>query len=299
MKLYLAGLYTSNFWPGGTMHGRLTEVERSMRDGIQHYLESYHYINRQSLVDRIRRDGVRLFLDSGAFSAYTQGVTIDLPDYTNYIKRNADIVGQASVLDAIGDYRGTFENQRRMEALGTPALPCFHYGEPMEVLDWYVANYDYITIGGMVPISTPQLKLWLDRLFLDHLTHPDGTPKVKVHGFGLTSLPLMERYPWYSVDSSTWVQWAAHGMVLIPGIGRVSVSDRSSHRKTQGQHLDSVAPIERERIEEVIRSHGVDPDRMRTFNGCRWAWNCWAFPYHMRHKVYETDKFIPDRLELF
>lgn len=281
------------------MHGRLTDAERSMRDGIQHYLESYHYINKPSLTDRIERDRVSLFLDSGAFSAYTQNVQIDIRAYADFCKRHSSIVHQASVLDAIGDYRGTFANQRALEQLGVATLPCFHYGEPTEVLDWYVANYTYITIGGMVPISTPQLKVWLDRLFEKHLCHPDGTPKVKVHGFGLTSLPLMERYPWYSVDSSTWVQWAAHGMVLIPHVGRVSVSSRSEHRRIEGQHLDSFAPIERERIEHLIRSRGIEPDRMRDFNGCRWAWNCWAFPFHMAHKVYESDKFKPETMELW
>lgn len=299
MRLFIAGLYTSNFSRTGAIYGRLTEAERAARDSVENYLESYHYIGRGSFADRIARDGVRVFLDSGAFSSFTKGVEVDLPGYCDFIRRNASIVDEASVLDAIGDYRGTFANQRAMEQLGTTPLPCFHYGEPEDVLDWYAARYPYITIGGMVPISTPQLKLWLDRLWEEHLTHPDGTPKLKVHGFGLTSLPLMMRYPWYSVDSSTWVQWAANGMILLPGIGQVNVSEQSSSRKKNKQHMDTVSDLERDAIEHAIRSRGFEPDRLRKEYISRWAWNCWAFPYWAKGKQWEGDRFVPDTSRLF
>lgn len=306
MKLYLAGIYTSNFDLGGRVYSRLDDREKEMRRGIQWFLESYHYIHKPKAVERIRREGVKVFLDSGAYSAFSMGVQVDLPAYCDYIHRNIDIIEQidgqplASVLDAIGDADGTWRNQYEMERRGVKPLPCFHYGEPVEILDYYVANYPYITIGGMVPISTPQLKLWLDRLWAHHLTNPDGTPKVKVHGFGLTSLPLMMRYPWFSVDSSTWVQWAANGMVLIPGqVGQVDVSSKSSRRKIRGQHMDSVAPIETAAIERSIRQLGIDPDRLRDLYYSRWAFNAFAFPDYAKDKVYEGDRFVPEFEGLF
>lgn len=299
MRLFVAGLYTSNFSKTGSIYHRLTEGERAARDSVENYLESYHYVNKPSFVERMRRDGVRIFLDSGAFSAYTKGIQVDLPAYVRYIAENKDIVEEASVLDAIGDFRGTFENQKRMETLGASPLPCFHYGEPEEVLDWYAELYPYITIGGMVPISTPQLKVWLDRIWEEHLTHPDGTPKVRVHGFGLTSLPLMMRYPWYSVDSSTWVQWAANGMILMPGIGQVNVSEYSSSRKKAKQHIDTLSDTEREFLEFKIRERGFEPDRLRKEYISRWAWNCWAFPDWAKAKQWEGDRFVPEVARLF
>jgi hypothetical protein len=308
VKLYLAGLVINVPVPGN-MFNKMIDIEKQQRTGVEWLLESFHYIHRQKQVDIIRREGRKIFLDSGAFSAFTQGVSVDIGKYCDYIQRNADIIehvdGQplASVLDAIGDCDGTWKNQMEMERRGVRPLPCFHYGEPVEVLDWYVANYSYITIGGMVPISTPQLKLWLDRLWRDHLTLPDGTPKIKVHGFGLTSLPLMMRYPWYSVDSSTWVQWGANGMILIPTEAfsrrQVDISSRSSRKKIAGQHIDSVAPQQREAIEREIRNFGVDPDRLRDVYYSRWMFNAWAFPYFARSKGWEGDKFIPETDGLF
>lgn len=277
MNLYLAGLYTSNFNLTGRLFASLSEAEKEHRRNVQHILESYHYVHRDSYVRHMRRDGVRVFLDSGAFSAFTKGVEVDLPAYCDYILENEDIIEVASVLDGIGDPLQTWKNQQEMERRGTHPLPCFHYGEPPEYLEYYVQNYPYITIGGMVPISTPQLKFWLDDIWFKYLTNPDGTPKLKVHGFGLTTLSLMERYPWYSVDSSSWVQIAAAGNILMPGLGMLAVSENSPARKKAGQHVDNLPDLQKQGILDYIGREGFDLARLRTMYVSRWAFNCWAY----------------------
>jgi hypothetical protein len=283
MRLFNAGIFTSNFDKAGNVYAKLDDTEREKRDGCDNFLESYHYIQNKRYVEKIRAEGKRVFLDSGAYSAMSKGVSIDLGKYCDYIHENGDIIEHASVLDAIGDPLATWRNQYAMEQRGVNALPCYHYGEPTDVLDWYVDYYPYVTIGGMVPISTKQLIIWLDRIFEEHLCHPDGTPRCKVHGFGLTSLDLMFRYPWYSVDSSTWVQWSAFGMILIPGrMGQLDVSNKSSRRKQAMQHLDALPEIMTEAIETEIKTMRGEPDRLREHYYSRWAWNCWAFPEHAR-----------------
>lgn len=303
MKLYLAGLYTSNFDLGGNNFAKLTDVEKQARLGVQHFLESYHYIYRESALVKIRRDEKKVFLDSGAFSAFTKGVNVDLKGYCDYVHRNADIIETvdgilcASVLDGIGDPLKTYQNQKEMESYGVRPLPCFHYGEDERYLEYYLANYDYITIGGMVPISTVQLIHWLDRLWERYLCDGAGRPRVRVHGFGLTSLPLMKRYPWYSVDSSTWVQWAANGMLLVPGMGQINVSSKSSSRKIENQHLTTYAPVVKDTIIEHIKGLGFDPDRLADQYLARWAFNCWAFPNEGEKSV--KTHYRRDQPELF
>lgn len=277
MKLYIAGLYTSNFDIGGRIFSRLDENEKLARLAVDHYLESYHYIGKPTAVRKIKKDEKKVFLDSGAFSAYTKGVEVDIARYCDYILENQEIILFPSVLDAIGDAEGTWKNQYEMERRGVVPLPCFHYGEPFEVLEYYVKNYPYITLGGMVPISTPQLMLWLDEIWEAYLTNDDGHPKVKVHGFGLTSLPLMARYPWYSVDSSSWVQWAANGGIFVLGRGNFSVSAQSPSAKKLGQHLDALTPIEQKTVLDFILWMGFDPDRLREEYISRWAFNALAF----------------------
>lgn len=303
MRLYQAGIMTSNFNQAGRVYARLDENEKTLRNSVEWNLESYHYIHKPTAVRRIREEGMKVFLDSGAFSAYTQGVKIDLGKYCDYCHKNADIIDFPSVLDAIGtenSYKDTYKNQMEMESRGVNPLPCFHFGEPTEVLDHYVANYDYITIGGMVPISTKQLTIWLDRIWEEHLTDSEGTPLTKVHGFGLTSLPLMQRYPWFSVDSSTWVQWAANGMLLLPKLGmQVNVSDKSSSRKMRNQHYDTYTQQERDVIDQEFDATGIDPERLRTLYYSRWAWNCWAFPEYMKLRGGGLEQYKPETMRLF
>lgn len=299
MKLYLAGLYTSNFDLNGRLFSRLTPAEKWHRLDVRYYLESYHYVHRQSYVEKMRRDKVKVFLDSGAFSAFTKGIEVDIEAYCRYIHENADIIEVASVLDGIGDPQLTWENQVRMERLGTRPLPCFHYGEDERYLEYYVAHYDYITLGGMVPISTPQLRLWLDRLWERYLTDGAGRPRVRVHGFGLTTLSLMERYPWYSVDSSSWVQIAATGNILIPGKGIIAVSSTSPAAKQAGRHVDNIPELQQLGCHSEITRRGFEVERIKQEYLARWVFNCATFK-EVNVSLERGDKrFATDQILLF
>ena len=306
MKLYVAGAYAANFGLKGKIFSRLTENEQWQRLQVKYILESYHYVYRKSFVEKMRADGVKIFLDSGAFSAFTMGVDVDMEAYCRYIQENRDILETvdgmvcASVLDGIGDPLQTYRNQLAMESLGVRPLPCFHYGEDERYLDYYAANYPYITLGGMVPISTPQLYHWLDRIWEKHLVDGTGRPKVKVHGFGLTTMALVERYPWYSVDSSSWAQVArTGGMMLYPEACVIYVSDHSPTRKVEGQHIDTLPAPQREALEERFRKMGVDTKRMRETYLSRWSYNIWAFG--LLGELYNTadPKFTREQPELF
>lgn len=305
MKVYLAGVYTANFDIGGNGFRRLTPAEQEKRASVKNILESFHYVKRKTFVAKMRKDGVKVFLDSGAFSAFTKGVDVDLPGYCEYIKENMDIIyvedGDlcASVLDGIGDPYKTYVNQLAMEKLGVRPLPCFHFGEDERYLEFYIANYRYITIGGMVHVSTGPLKVWLDRIWEKYLTKSDGTPKLKVHGFGLTTESLMERYPWFSVDSSSWVQMAANGAILLPGYGCVFISARSPSAKCEGRHLDTIPQLQREALVKLIEKSGFTVERLQHEYLSRWTHNLWAFGEYNNMKTPDQEKFIPDQIGLF
>ncbi len=301
LKIYAAAIYTSNLGLHGSMFNRLNPREREARLGVRRILESYHYVHKQSAVDKMRRDGTRIFLDSGAFSAHMLGTTIDLADYCAYIKRNQDIIDVYSVLDGIGDPVQTGINQDKMEQQGLSPIPCFHYGEPEEFLEHYIANYAYISLGGMVMQSRPQLILWLDRLWAKYLTNRDGTPKVKVHGFGLTKLDIMYRYPWYSVDSTAWQQCGSCGLLILPPDGkRFAVSNASPSRRHWGQHADTVPELEKKALTNRVESRGFDWNRIQETYLARWTFNLAAFEEITLHFESLTgSKFINPQPTLF
>lgn len=286
MHLYNAGIYTAGFKINGTLYNRLTENEKYQRRfaGACNLLESFHYIGKQRSVDMIRADKVQVFLDSGAFSMWSLGASVDIKAYCDYIKKNEDIIRKddgvllASVMDAIGDADGTLQNQKVMESMGVTPLPCFHFGEDPKYLLHYVSNYEYITLGGMVAQETWQLRLWLDEVWDKYLVDGSGRPKIKVHGFGLTTPELMRRYPWWSVDSSSWVQQAKVGMVLLlPEAKGMDVSDRSPRRKIAGQHYMNLPEVHRQAIAAKLLAEGVDLERMQSTYLSRWTYNMYAY----------------------
>lgn len=285
MNVYMAAVYTNMYMPGQRLHADLTEVEKNLvnNDAIQNILESWHYVGKQKFVDEMRADSAQIFLDSGAFSAYTLGATLSVEEYCEYIKVNKDIIRvddgnlMASVLDGIGDPLQTWRNQMEMELRGVRPLPCFHANEDERYLEHYVANYDYITLGGMVGSSTKALSVWLDRIWDRYLVDGAGRAKVKVHGFGITAIPLMERYPWHSCDSSSWIQSTAFGTIVTPKWGPLAVSDKSPSRHDAGQHLGTLTPMEQNAVLQHLENIGFTYERLSTVYQSRAAYNLWAY----------------------
>ena len=296
MNIFMAAVYTNGYMPGQARHEKLTEHEKNICKTLPHILESWHYVGKQKYVDDMRREGAKIFLDSGAFSAFTLGVTLSVEEYCAYIARNIDIIRfedgdmMASVLDGIGDAQQTWRNQLEMEdrlknefGLNVRPLPCFHFEEDPRYLDWYVERYEYITLGGMVGATTDQLRNWLDRVWENHLLDGAGRAKIKVHGFGITAIPLMEEYDWFSCDSSSWIQSAAFGSVIMPGVSAnnpampISVSEKSPSRHTAGQHATTFTPPEVEYIFSVMEKHGFNYERLSKVYESRAIYNLWAF----------------------
>lgn len=285
MNLFLAAVYTNQYRAGQKQYTHFNEMEAAVVDYVPHILESYHYVGKQRYVDEMRASRGRVFLDSGAFSAKSLGVDIDINTYCDYIKRNLDIIRvedgvvMASVLDGIGDAELTWKNQIFMEQHGAKPLPCFHFGEPDEYLDWYAQRYPYITIGGLVRTKAQDVMQWLDHIWrLDGpLCDAQGRPKLKVHAFGVTTISLMERYPWHSVDSSSWIQAASFGSVYTVEHGPISISAKSPSRQDMGRHLTTLSAIQREHVEAQLNADGFEHERLANVYQSRAAFNMMGY----------------------
>jgi hypothetical protein len=267
MRIYLAGYY----------NGKASAYEITDYD---YFLESYHYIQTKRHTDAIRADGRTVFLDSGAFSMFTKNIPVNLDAYADFIKEHQDIIHIASNLDHIG--RGgeqkSYDNQKYLEKCGVVIQPVHHARDTDDWLERYMAEgYDYIFLGGMVPESTPYLQAWLDRMFGDYICGKDGMPKIKVHGFGLTVLSLMERYPWYSVDSTSWVLTGRFGSIYVRlrsnKVIKIVISDQSPKTKDLGAHYDTLAPIVKEEVDSLFAEKGFTAEELREIYWKRDLWN--------------------------
>lgn len=87
----------------------------------------------------------------------------------------------------------------------------------------------------------------------------------------------MERYPWYSCDSSSWIQSAAFGSIVTPDYGPLSVSEKSPSRHDAGQHVTTLTPIEQDHILQYLEKQGFTYERLSSVYESRAAYNLWGF----------------------
>lgn len=225
------------------------------------------------------------FLDSGAFSAWSRGACIDIDEYAEFIKANIEHLDVIVNLDHIagspgvpatpaqkeGGARKSWENFLYLtETHGIPnVLPVFHFGEDVkwlkQMLDY---GCDYIGLGGMVGMGGKRGRQeWLDDMWATHLTDPQGQPIVKVHGFGMTAVDHIFRYPWFSVDSTSWLKATAAGTILVPktrdGVFvfdesplTLTVSDSSPSAEDGGRHVNTLPAAQRVVVERWLAECG-------------------------------------------
>lgn len=176
---------------------------------------------------------VKLMLDSGAFSAWNQGGVIELQEYMEYIQEFESRLFSYAVLDVLPfglEARrsveaiehcaaASYKNLKTMQREGLQPLPIFHQGERFYWLEKMVGEGEpYIGLSTRKDLWTSAQRGWLDRCF-NFLTDARGAPLIKTHGFGITKFELMQRYPWFTVDSTTWLLSSGYGKVLVPPRG--------------------------------------------------------------------------------
>ena len=91
-------------------------------EGVKRRLLSFAAINQ---IDKVSAVIPEIFLDSGAFSAFTGKANITVESYSLWLQMNLEKYPQIKVyaaLDAIGDSIGTQKNLEYMEAQGLEPL---------------------------------------------------------------------------------------------------------------------------------------------------------------------------------
>lgn len=150
-----------------------------------------------------------MLLDSGGFVARTKGITISVSEYANYI--NTHKVTKAFNLDT-NNLEETLDNQKHLEQhTDAYIIPIYHESDyregNTELLSSFISNYPYIATGGTAGTQGSQNAR---TSFFDYV-FAHTRDKIKVHGLGVTANKLLVRYPFYSVDSTSWLGPARYG----------------------------------------------------------------------------------------
>ena len=187
---------------------------------------------------------LRVALDSGAFSVYNQkfspskkGMESDkdkanydyadspdfikfLDDYTEYCLEHSAKLDMYVTMDVIYNAKASWKTFKYMVGCGANPVPVFHYGEPWRYLERYLDNYEYVGVGGLGQRTSVQAYIEFGDEIFKRVCDKHGRPRNKMHGFAMTSVQLMRRYPWYSCDSSTWTSLSRNGWARFPRIDK-------------------------------------------------------------------------------
>lgn len=176
-----------------------------------HFLDSgaFSLWNRQ-VIKMGKRDDE--FYDSKEFRSYVD-------DYAAFVKKYKHVIQVYANVDVIGNPKRSWETQRYLEEEhGLSPIPVVHHGTDLKWLEKYLEKgYDYIGLGGAAKRSkVMDYARWADRAWEIICPGPSHLPVCKVHGFAITSFTLVARYPWWSVDSTTWAKRSAYGIIIMP-----------------------------------------------------------------------------------
>lgn len=109
--------------------------------------------------------------------------------------------------------RSGWDNYKRMVKVlpRDRVVPVYHQNDPIRWLERYLdAGVTYVGISPANDVTPTQRMRWLDGV-------RERIPKgVRTHGFGVSSPDMMRRFPWHSVDSTTWVKHAQVWQFLVP-----------------------------------------------------------------------------------
>lgn len=191
-------------------------------------------------------------------------------NYVQFIKEYYDLLDIYVVMDAIYEPEVSWQVYKYMKyEHGLDPLPVYHYNEPIEYFKKYMNETNFIGISGLGQ-GIPKNKYinWADKVFTLVCDPITGLPNYKIHGFALTSVSLIKKYPWFSVDSSSWVQYSQYGQILVPKVKNgkydfltrpynIFVSTRCPTKNVEGHHYDTLTKREKSIILDYLSSINV------------------------------------------
>lgn len=236
-------------------------------------------LERQDIEYWCSKNSGKLFIDSGAYTVYTRNIDLDVDEYIKYVNSIDEHLTIFSQVDKIPGVHGQPKTKEQIleapelswknycymrEHVKSPdkLLPIFHRRENWKYLyQMLETTFDgkhipYIGLAATTDSSTKEKEIWFDKCFA--IIKKSSNPHVKTHAFGMTSLKLLERYPFTSADSTSWIMVGANGNILTP-FGLVTVSDSQQHLKNYISNN-----LGEKQLKKYLQSIGIELELVRT-----------------------------------
>jgi hypothetical protein len=196
--------------------------------------------------------------------AYAKFMKRMMDDNAELLFTNVDAIHNAEITWKIQKY---FEDEH-----GLFPVPVVHAGASMRYVEHYLdaKKYPLLGMGGLGhSIDLNVYMRWADEVFTELCPRTnDFMPTSKTHGFAMTAWKLIDRWPWWSVDSATWVKLSAYGWLYVPrwSEGRwrfdkppiqINLSAKSPFVKKVNKHIDNTDRRTQELIQRWLKRCNV------------------------------------------
>lgn len=279
--------------------GKNMDLEKQWikRSGVQYRCFSYAFVCpgafyytpklEEGMVASIEC-GVKIMMDSSAFSFWNfirkqtgalaknkkfrtteeiEKLKIDTVDgYVKFVKKESKKWDFYANFDYVKVSKNIWEMQLELEKRGIHPSPVYHGDSTMDYFKRYCDRGHKVICIGHAPAKR---RAWKDhRSFFDRLFKiKESYPEVGLHGFAFTSLNFMLDYPWFSVDSATWVKAAAFGQIILLDTNRSVIhSIHVSSKESVGSKnsYNNMQPSIQKALRSQVEKMGFDFDKIRT-----------------------------------
>jgi hypothetical protein len=233
-----------------------------------------------------QKAGCSIMLDSGAYSAFTRGGSIDLNSYIPFVKANREVTCYVN-LDVIPGEPGSnrrewrpkiidqasresYENYARMRDAELDPIPVFHQDEAFDWLDRYrddgaryiaLAPYD----GGV------HCGEWIEGCLIVL-----SDPTIKMHLLGITSHAVLHHFAPTSCDATTTYQQSKVAQIPVPVLRNgnwdysLPFDTIAIGHRLRPNHYDLLDEFDQERARHYLEQCGVTIEQARSDVYCRW-----------------------------
>jgi len=215
------------------------------------------YSGAFSFHERAREElprGKQRFAERYVLELYGQEIEEYLRGYLDFLKRWGERFSGYVELDL-----GPPEEKTRLRMWfheeGLDPIPVFHQRDPFSYLIKLMEDYPYIALGAVANVPEDEVKRISARIFRRAREYG-----VKLHGLGMTKIELMKRFPWYSVDSITWISSVKYGRIPWYSRKRRKLVVFGSSRQAKEGNLQPLGKIRMFRRE--LEAEGIDVDKL-------------------------------------
>jgi hypothetical protein len=200
---------------GTPLGGTRDSVARFIAAGRRHFLVPY---SRDEDLPIVAESSAGFCVDNGAFTAWKSGKPVT--NWNGYYKwcldwhRNPrfDFAIIPDVID------GTEEENRALLAEWfqrtksghgwVRGAPVWHLHESIDYLKHCLRHFDIVCLGSSGQYATPGTTEWHNRMAtaFDAICDHKGRPRRRIHGLRMLDPAIVERYPFYSCDSTNVAQ---------------------------------------------------------------------------------------------